>query len=691
MLELAKFCGSNIQYDQVEKVFVGAIRNCKISKNLRWFLLCLLCFILDNGSAASQKKFNPRDEYAVYYGPWSESTIETAWDYDWIVLHPGLNFHNISADQVQKIKDGRDAQANTSDDVKVILYVSVGETREVTRGWRLAGGASGPRHRKENGELVLSNKGFDSYLLDQKKLMLKPNGQLILDKEGLPKMIKGEDGLPDENGRWGSYFVWVGDPEWHGELKERTRRLLELNADGFFWDTIDTASPWGAYGWMQGDMVEVLEMLRAHLPGQVTIMNRGLFLFKDYGERLSKAVDAVMFESYISEWNWFLNRAKPHPWYGANRQILMNDIKPWLNSSSLSLMFLNYYQPLQRDGFGYEFLTRQEAREHGALHSRSTPDLQNLWSVSNDAIDHERPLPPLRTESAIWMGRQWFVPVQLEQEHRVLARISPSWTSHDLPFIPQRELKIQGGGVLLPEMSVGKTRMLELSILDKVGQVKTLLKVKLPKLKNEIMNLAPKNLKAEGLQERVVIENVQKYSRDAYLIQWAPDEELRLRGSVSHLGSGLDEPQTVKNRYREREILRFPYVIRSLKNGQSIQWRYARLKDRQRGPWSAWENVTPKDTVPPMPIKNLRIQKNADQLMVNWDSSVSADVVSTLLYFEQNGLGLGLPIEVSQAQNKWSGVWPKGVKSVTVHAAAMDGQRLLSLKVSSRRLNKTTP
>lgn len=69
----------------------------------------------------------------------------------------------------------------------------------------------GPISRDKNGKFIFSNNGFRNWYLDQRMLMRSKSGDKVWGQDGLPQTAAGHDDLPDENGKWNSYFVNIAD------------------------------------------------------------------------------------------------------------------------------------------------------------------------------------------------------------------------------------------------------------------------------------------------------------------------------------------------------------------------------------------------------------------------------------------------------------------------------------------------
>jgi hypothetical protein len=282
-----------------------------------WLLACLSGVLLawvgsvragDNGALP---EFNTTQPYLIYYGNWNSGMVNYArTNYHLVILHPASN---ITSNEIATIKRGKDNVAGTSDDVRVLAYLSIGEDDQ--NGAPVAGDRMGPRvDPRTSDSLPLSGitnalglpstggTNYASYYLNAKS---------------------NQTGVPDENANYGSYYVNAGAPAWWQMLQTMSKAtngqsgLQEilgtnygnpLNCDGAFLDTVDTAAPdtWGTpYEWTSPGMQGLIQEIHTNYPGKLLMANRGLFFFdpnlKTYPYNIRPDVDMVMFESYYSD------------------------------------------------------------------------------------------------------------------------------------------------------------------------------------------------------------------------------------------------------------------------------------------------------------------------------------------------------------------------------------------------------
>ncbi len=278
------------------------------------------------------------DHYFIHYGDITQNVIETAKRYQVAILHP--QWPSLTRTVVAQIQEGPDP-SDPGDDVKVLLYVSVGEDLRTVRYTdaqmladpRFAGDGSGPRVDPRGvhpdgladlsgvrplGDPSPGGTGFASFYLDDNDLA---NGTA--------------DGLPDRNRHFGAAFVNAGDPAWFEVVDNMTMDGVDglagfreamtldfgrgLGADGVFLDTIDTAAPnfytddtspnQGEFEWTAPGFADFILRLKRTYPDKLVLQNRGLFFYDPrlahYRHNPGSAVDFLLFESYRLNSNTF--------------------------------------------------------------------------------------------------------------------------------------------------------------------------------------------------------------------------------------------------------------------------------------------------------------------------------------------------------------------------------------------------
>lgn len=310
-----------------------------------WALALLLPRPSGQQSGKPHRRWPPTS-FAVYYGRWDRAKIAQAARYELLIAHPGKDLAAFNQDLVARLRSGPDGLPGSNDDRLLLAYLSVGEDEDPPRG---------PRD-------------FLPRYLDEQRYILQ-QGFPAMGPDGLPLLEPGQDGIPDRNGAWGSYYVQPGDPEWRAMLNRRADRLAERGVDGFFLDTVDVPEA------RQTQMMELLEALRARFQRHYLVTNRGVGLLQRFPQRFVAAVDGVVLESWFTHWNWSWGRATLSPFYSENQRLLREVLLP---HRGLPLFFLDYLDPAQPDrgallarrtrpGFwSHPFLDRLESVEAGS-------------------------------------------------------------------------------------------------------------------------------------------------------------------------------------------------------------------------------------------------------------------------------------------------------------------------------------
>jgi hypothetical protein len=255
---------------------------------------------------------NSSTPYLIHYGNWTAPLVDQArTNYKLVILHPSTS--NITPANIANIRSGPDNTSGTSDDVKVLAYISVGE--DDRPGAPFAGDGDGPRVDPRPsyndplsdsidplGDPSPAGTGFASYYLDDNVV----------------------DGAPDQNSIFGGYYVNPGDPAWYGILKNKTKAIdgragiQELlsttygagyGCDGLFMDTLDTPAPnsFGAtwFEWTAKAYRDLVKKISDDNPTKLLLANRGVFFYnpnlKPYAYTLRPYINMLMFESYYTD------------------------------------------------------------------------------------------------------------------------------------------------------------------------------------------------------------------------------------------------------------------------------------------------------------------------------------------------------------------------------------------------------
>jgi len=345
----------------------------------------------------SKRAHWPPENFLVYYGPWSPEKMEQARPFDLIILHPGRDCSNITPGLIRALKNPSEGDGERL----IIAYVSIGEDEEVPRGPGIRGEENrGPVYfDPARNELKFMERDYPTRYVDEVRYLFDDQGFFRFLPTGMPGTEKGHDGIPDENGVWNSFFVNAGDARWQQHLREHMNTLSTLyGVDGFFLDTLDTASPWGNYGWMQKEMALLVQKIRSWHPEHIIIANRGMFLLDGYADTFRPSIDGLLFESFSTEWDWQAKKGIPSPYLRSNYDLLKERIEPEAaQKDGFHLFVLDYMSTTQQDF--YPLLAVQKALLGNMPCSAaiSTPDLQSIHPPMSTyfALPGENPVPGL--------------------------------------------------------------------------------------------------------------------------------------------------------------------------------------------------------------------------------------------------------------------------------------------------------
>lgn len=149
---------------------------------------------------------------------------------------------------------------------------------------------------------------------------------------------RDQDGKPDQNSIWKSYFANPMDPLWREDRVREARRLVEEDGyDGIFLDTIDTV---GRFPDTEPGMIQLVRDLREALPNAPIVLNQGYSLLA----HLAPLADAFMLESFTASYDfqsqkYILNTPSSMDWHSHKvRQF----VEPALLKNKLKVLVLDY-------------------------------------------------------------------------------------------------------------------------------------------------------------------------------------------------------------------------------------------------------------------------------------------------------------------------------------------------------------
>jgi hypothetical protein len=318
--------------------------------------------------------------------------VQRAHQYDLVVVHPGDDFANLTPQLVNQLKNGKDGQAGTADDVIVLGYVTIGEDDQVPAGPPRPG--AGPT-AYVNKSWRQEKLNYPTRYLDQQAYVFEKNGERRYGENGKPLTMAGQDGVPDENGVWGSYYVDAGDPQWQSMVLAKMAKLQnELHVDGFFLDTLDTASPWGNYSFTQGHMAGLLKAIRKAYPDRFILANRGMFLLESDTQAYVSSIDGLLYESLYCVWDWGARRGVVSPWAVGDVGYLKNPVLPAAAKYGFHMFYINYLDPSQDDFYPLMHSIEDLVGRTGISNYVSDPLLQGLGRPISEIFPENGAAPP---------------------------------------------------------------------------------------------------------------------------------------------------------------------------------------------------------------------------------------------------------------------------------------------------------
>jgi len=619
--------------------------------------------------AAHEGAFAPKS-YAVYYGSWKGREIDAASDFELVVLHPGKDLDNITKDKVRALKKRG---------VKVIAYISIGEAEDLPRGPEQDGG-EGPVYFDKDKGIVKTGNGYPSYFLDHRAYRRDDSGFFKWKEDGMPDIVPGHDGVPDENGRWGSYFVHAGDKAWQDLVISRMRVMVwDLEPDGFFLDTLDTASPWGDYGWMQEDMARFVRRIGDEFPDHYILANRGLFLFEKYGDIVRPAIDGLMFESFVSEWDWYRKKGFPHRWLGSNIQVLEQHVLPHASRpDGFHLFLLNYLDPKQPDFYNMLADLHQamgRARWTGYV---STPDLQSLKPAPESYYwkDENLVLPRITEFKAEDSGSGGFrVIVEVESDRRMLklgehifldVRYAAGGGSAE-DLLGAERVEIDYDLIESEKTGGGRRYVFESYGLHDFKEYRFFARL-LGKRPGLISAVAHAKLVTSGSGIPDIVTGLRAESREqAVLLGWKSVRD-EGRGFSVYMGA---HPWRLK---KVREAKGEGVLIDGLRNNDVYYFTVAAVDAKGREGRKAFPIVgVPRKSAQPLPPGPVRVESAAPgALKLSWEKSKDEQVSGYRVYCFRKDKGLRLPIKTDPTTTSCTLRGLKSGKTYVVFVTTVD-------------------
>lgn len=180
---------------------------------------------------------------------------------------------------------------------------------------------------KANGTVVIGYVSIGEEVGLQKGDGLGPGGYASWYFDG------NNDGKPDQNGEFGSYYTNAANSLWvQRVLNIYARDVVDKGADGFFLDTVSTCD---LYPESKDGVINLIKKLREKYPDKVIIQNWGFSIV----DSTAPYVNAVMWESWYPD--------STNPWV-VNWQNKFKQLKTRYGIDVITLGYYEKYNNLER-------------------------------------------------------------------------------------------------------------------------------------------------------------------------------------------------------------------------------------------------------------------------------------------------------------------------------------------------------
>lgn len=614
----------------------------------------LLCVLLLSGVVLAEPVWPP-ETFSCYYGEITPEAVKELKDIHLLIVHPGDDRKNLSREKIQALRDSGPGKT-------IVAYVSVGEDDEIPGGPPLKGqDTSGPSYVDSNLQIKKAGNGYPAHYLDQKEFIFDEDGFLKFGPDGKPILRKGQDGHPDENGVWGSFYVRTDEKAWKKHVFQIMDEVAALGVDGFFLDTVDTASPWGDYGWTSAAMLELVEEIRERYPDKRIVANRGLF-YLNQNDKYAKLIDAVLFESLLTHYNWAAELGEISPWAKWHVKALDEDVIPSQKRTGLHLLVLDYLNPQQPDALALvqSDLTLLQQTPHSL--SFSHPSLKVTGWTPGQLLPEEQPpdWPTLQqiemiegepgeyTMTATFAGP---IPPRAWPDLRVTTRDDVK-ADRAAGLAPAQitDWKIQGDKLIVRGTGLNKNqhytvflRLISRALAPQTGFGWTSF-TSASSLRPAQVEIHGESSRAEGLELTFSADSL---VADRYRIY-------RVEGS---------EKAVLK------EVTTSPAILENLEIGKTYYLSVVAVAgDGREGYPSTLFPVVRKDVTPPNPPGEVSVEQSGKTTRFSWDQSEGAE--SFRLYVVPKKMKFRLPKLVNDTEYEVDNVVPGEYK---VFLTAVDG------------------
>lgn len=183
---------------------------------------------------------------------------------------------------------------------------------------------------------------------------------------------RNNDGEPDQNGIWKSWFANAGDPKWREDrVKEAKRLVHDYGFNGIFLDTIDTSTN---YPESKQGMIQLIADFRKELPEAVIVLNQGFEVLP----QVAQYADGLMLESFTATYDfdtkqYMMNLPQSLDYHTRRAQ---RTIQPVLSKHPLKVLVLDY---AKRDDIQSMQTAADRAASFGYLFSAAPIFLDDVY------------------------------------------------------------------------------------------------------------------------------------------------------------------------------------------------------------------------------------------------------------------------------------------------------------------------
>jgi hypothetical protein len=409
--------------------------------------------------------------------------------------------------------------------------------------------------------------------------------------------------------------------------------------DGFFLDTLDTASPWGNYSYSQPQMASMLTAIRKAYPDRLILANRGMFLIETHPQAFAPNIDGMLYESLYCIWDWGARRGVVSPWALGDYSYLKSPVLPASRKDpGFHLFYVNYLDPKQADFYPLLHAIEDLVGRQGISNYVSDPLLQGLEAPLSELFPEqgeaapelgqlsltELPLGRFRLTYEVsgmqdrQLGKDLFLDVRLAREKKTPAEIpllDQVNVDYSRPGVVEGVGLEKGTAYVVYARVVGKTRNCRTSFLEVAFTT------------------------AAGPQPNQVKE-LQAASLDGCVeLSWKDSGPNQYRIYQGPTPDKLEPVATTQAR---------TYRLSGLANGQPLYVSVTATQGPHEGALCKPVLSRAEDCTPPSSPTNLQFEARGGQLSLTW--SPSSEAKSYKVYCLWKGEKYRIPLRVEAPQ-----------------------------------------